>query len=92
MGYDAYHLVAPLFAARGGMMTEIDGATGQLYLDRDGRVHRRLAWAEFERGEPVPLPEPHALATPVTELGVDDELPDPGTQDTLPWSEQIQER
>ncbi len=56
MGYDAYQLVAPLFAARNGMMPEIDGATGILYLDSDGRVHRRLAWAEFRRGEPVPLP------------------------------------
>lgn len=57
MGYDAYHLVAPLFAARDGTMQEIDGATGVLYLDSNGRVHRRLAWAEFRRGEPVPLPE-----------------------------------
>jgi len=58
MGYDAYHLVAPLFAARTGTMPEIDGATGVLYLDGSGRVHRRLAWAEFRNGAPVPLPPP----------------------------------
>ena len=56
MGYDAYHLVAKLFGSRTGPMDEIDGATGRLYLAADGRVHRRLAWAQFQRGEPVALP------------------------------------
>lgn len=57
MGYDAYHLVAGLFGSRSGPMDEIDGATGRLYLDADGRVHRRLAWAQFQHGEPVALPQ-----------------------------------
>ncbi|MEX2496713.1 MAG: penicillin-binding protein activator [Woeseia sp.] len=57
MGYDAYQLVAELFSARGGSMPELTGATGRLYLDGDGRVHRRLAWARFVGGRPVPLPE-----------------------------------
>jgi len=56
MGYDAYHLVGGLFPDRVGPMHEIIGATGILYLEPDGRVHRRLAWARFERGRPVPLP------------------------------------
>jgi outer membrane PBP1 activator LpoA protein len=58
MGYDAYHLVAPLFATRSGSIAEIDGATGRLYLDTDGRVHRKLAWAEFQRGVPIPVADP----------------------------------
>ncbi|MEO1247664.1 MAG: hypothetical protein AAFX56_18460, partial [Pseudomonadota bacterium] len=33
-----------------------EGASGELYLDADGRVHRRLAWAEFQNGVPVALP------------------------------------
>jgi len=57
MGYDAYHLVGGLFPARSGSMDEIIGATGTLYLEADGRVHRRMAWARFERGRPEPLPE-----------------------------------
>ena len=57
MGYDAYHLAGELFPARSGPMDEIIGATGTLYLEADGRVHRRMAWARFERGRPVPLPE-----------------------------------
>ena len=56
MGYDAYQLVAPLFASRGGPVALIDGATGRLRVDADGKVHRDLAWAQFQRGEPVALP------------------------------------
>ncbi len=91
MGYDAYHLVAPLFATRNGTMPEIDGATGVLYLDNAGRVHRRLAWAEFRRGEPVPLPEPADL-DPRFQI-IDDDgtvLPDsPGDAQT--WYEETRE-
>jgi outer membrane PBP1 activator LpoA protein len=57
MGYDAYHLATGLFASRGGVLDEIVGATGRLYLELDGRIHRKLAWAQFVRGEPVALPE-----------------------------------
>ena len=57
MGYDAYHLVSNLYASAETAQPEIIGATGHLYLDGNGRVHRRLAWAQFEHGQPVPLPE-----------------------------------
>lgn len=60
MGYDAYHLVGLLFSSDGHSMREYDGATGRLYLDNDGRVHRYLAWAQFLRGVPTPLREPAA--------------------------------
>lgn len=56
LGYDAWQLVGALFNARLDGMPEIDGASGRLYLDDNGRVHRRLAWARFERGEPVAIP------------------------------------
>lgn len=58
MGYDAYQLVAGLFSARSGPMPELNGATGKLYLDDDGRIHRRLAWAKFVGGLPIPLLDP----------------------------------
>ncbi len=57
MGYDAYHLVGGLFSSGDRPMDEIIGATGRLYLEADGRVHRKLAWAQFERGMPVALPD-----------------------------------
>lgn len=57
MGYDAYNLVSHLYSSSDRLQQEYVGATGRLYLDSDGRVHRRLAWAQFERGELVPLPD-----------------------------------
>lgn len=56
MGYDAYQLVAPLYASGGSQMEPIDGATGRLHIDADGRVFREMAWAQFQRGKPVALP------------------------------------
>jgi len=57
MGYDAYHLVGELFNVGETGMNEMIGATGRLFLTTDGRIHRKLAWAQFEGGRPVPLPE-----------------------------------
>ena len=50
-------LVGGLFGAEDRPFDEIIGATGRLYLEADGRVHRKLAWAQFERGVPVALPD-----------------------------------
>lgn len=57
MGYDAYHLVGALFNVGETGIEEVIGATGRLFQTTDGRIHRKLAWAQFERGEPVPLPD-----------------------------------
>jgi outer membrane PBP1 activator LpoA protein len=69
MGYDAYRLVGQLSGARTGPMEELAGATGTLYLDDDGRVHRRLAWAQFVRGEPAALPDGRPQDSMLRELG-----------------------
>ncbi len=71
MGYDAYHLVGGLFPARTGPMEEIIGATGTLFLDEDGRIHRRMAWAKFVRGRPEALPEQDKFLYLLDELGPD---------------------
>ncbi len=56
LGYDAYQLTGSLFAFDAtGRATVLNGATGELYMDADGRVHRRLPWAEFVNGAPTPL-------------------------------------
>ena len=90
MGYDAYQLVAPLFTARDGTMSEIDGATGVLYMDSNGRVHRRLAWAEFRRGEPVPLPETGEFRTLPGTGGEDGTVPPEDAADQT-WYEETRE-
>lgn len=89
MGYDAYYLVGSLFAARGGVMDDIDGATGTLHLANDGRVHRRMAWAQFQRGLPVSLPDPEPSGGPVQDMSEAGELQPPDATDAEPWYEAI---
>lgn len=60
LGFDAYRLV-PLLYNTHAIGQPLQGVTGLLSLDADGRVHRRLDWADFEDGEvnllaPVDLP------------------------------------
>ena len=91
MGYDAYNLIAALFAARGGEMVEIDGATGTLFLDASGRVHRRLAWAQFQGGEPVALPRVDAIGGPIRDITEEGEFIAPDAADESPWDPDEQE-
>jgi outer membrane PBP1 activator LpoA protein len=66
LGFDAYRLV-PLLYNTHAIGTPLQGVTGTLSLDPDGRVHRRLDWAHFDDGSvellaPVDLP----AASPVS--------------------------
>jgi outer membrane PBP1 activator LpoA protein len=85
MGYDAYRLVAPLHAARVEPMQAFDGATGRLMLDADGRIRRGLVWAQFQRGEPVSLPEADPIDGLTRELGDVSELTGPDVAEEEPW-------
>ncbi len=87
MGYDAYHLVAKLYGSRTGPIDEMDGATGRLYLDADSRIHRRLSWAQFQRGEPVALP-----ATSEFEIVLQELRGDPEYNSEQQWQEPIRDR
>lgn len=92
MGYDAYQLIAALYTASSGYMPELDGATGNLYLDEDGRVRRRLAWAQFQNGEPVPLPDKEIAGGPIQDISNNAEMLEPAIADEELWLEQAQER
>jgi outer membrane PBP1 activator LpoA protein len=85
MGYDAYNLIASLYAARGGVMNEIDGATGTLFLDANGRLHRRLAWAQFQGGEAVALSDQQNIGGPIQDITDDGEVMEPDATDDSPW-------
>jgi len=85
MGYDAYNLIASLFAYRGGEMADIEGATGTLFLDQNGRVHRRLAWAQFQNGEVVALPDSHSIGGPIGDASEEGNIIAPDTADDSPW-------
>jgi len=85
MGYDAYNLIASLYTARSGVMNELEGASGTLFLDRNGRVHRRLAWAQFQGGEAVALPRQEAVGGPIRDMTDDGEIIAPDAADESPW-------
>lgn len=85
MGFDAYQLIAALYSARTGLMDEIDGATGKLKLDYDGRIRRDLAWAQFQRGQPVALPETKDIGGPIQDISDEAEPQLPTEADEEPW-------
>lgn len=91
MGYDAYQLIAALYAARTGDMQVIDGVSGQLYLDTDGRVRRRLSWAQFQNGEAIPMPDAEDFGGPIRDISDAAELLEPKIADDESWFEQTQE-
>ena len=91
MGYDAYQLIASLHAAHSGPMVEVDGATGKLHVDADGRVRRELAWAQFQRGEPVALPEIENVGGPIQDISNDPEPLLPDAADDESWYEEARE-
>ena len=91
MGFDAYQLIAALFATRTGPMPEIDGASGKLYLDDDGRIRRKLAWAQFQRGEVVALPDIEPAGGPIQDISDDAELMFPDAADEEAWPESTRE-
>jgi outer membrane PBP1 activator LpoA protein len=91
MGYDAYQLIASLHAAHSGPMVEVDGATGKLHVDADGRVRRKLAWAQFQRGEPVALPEIENVGGPIQDMSNDPEPLLPDAADDESWFEETRE-
>jgi outer membrane PBP1 activator LpoA protein len=91
MGYDAYNLIASLYAYRGGEMTELDGASGELFLDQQGRIHRRLAWAQYQRGEAVALPDQEEVGGPIQDISDDGTPITPEAADDAPWDTEPQE-
>ena len=86
MGYDAYNLIASLYGGR-GEMAELDGATGVLFMDQQGRVHRRLAWAQFQSGEVVALPTHDTFGGPISDITDEGELVSPTAADDAPWND-----
>ncbi len=55
MGIDAYYIIGQLNSLRRNRSGYYRGETGDLSLDSDNRLQRRLVWARFERGIPQVL-------------------------------------
>ncbi len=90
MGFDAYNLIASLYASGGDGMLELEGATGTLFLDTEGRVHRRLSWAQFQGGNIVRLPELDDDGGPILERP--EELSPAAADDEKIWDATTLER
>ena len=60
-GFDAYGLISGLRFLEAAPDNVLHGRSGQLRLDGQGRVQRRLTWARFEHGLPRPL-DPRLMA------------------------------
>ena len=90
-GYDAYNLVGSLFAARLGSGIDIDGATGRLFTDDEGRVHRRPAWAQFQNGVPVALADPLPAGGPIRDLSDEGRRDLPIPSDEEPWLDPLED-
>lgn len=91
MGFDSYNLIASLFAYRGGEMVQLEGATGELILDHGGRVHRKLAWAQFQGGKVVALPDQDEIGGPIQDISEEGELILPNAADDAPWDDEQQD-
>ncbi len=53
LGADAYYLLPSLTALKISTGASLRGATGELTSDPEGRILRRLVWANFRNGLPV---------------------------------------
>lgn len=58
LGMDAYNLIPNLENLRDSPDLRLPGLTGELYVDTERRVHRRLRWGLFDEGEPHPITLP----------------------------------
>lgn len=62
LGFDAYRLIPMLNSGTAWQTEYLQGMTGTLYVDNNGRVLRRLAWARIQRGRPE-LMEPAPISS-----------------------------
>lgn len=68
-GFDAYRLV-PLLYNRPEGFSSVSALSGELSLGEDGRVRRRLPFAQFREGRPLPI-EGGAIEDVPVEVGPD---------------------
>ncbi|MCZ6718545.1 MAG: penicillin-binding protein activator [Gammaproteobacteria bacterium] len=52
LGIDSYRVIPHLGKLAVQRFARFEGETGSLQMDKKGRIHRQLIWAQFVRGEP----------------------------------------
>ena len=64
LGFDALNILPYIRHLRDAPGHAIPGATGDLFADASGVLHRRPDWAQFNQGRAVALNRPPADAAP----------------------------
>ncbi len=70
LGIDAFAVLPHLGRLGENDQAVLNGRTGRLTLDADGRIHRQPRWATFIKGRPIPVNRPEATPDE-EELGED---------------------
>ena len=91
LGFDAYRLIPLLNGDARWRADALQGMTGTLYIDENGKILRGLAWARIRGGRPE-LIEPAPAGARGTNTPINGDmsawsnatLPDPSPRDTLP--------
>jgi len=73
LGFDAYRLIPTLNSDAQWRTNDLPGMTGTLYIDEQGRILRRLAWARIQKGRPE-LIEPAPVTSRPSASPIDDGL------------------
>lgn len=50
LGIDAYHIIRNIDYLKNHEYARFSGQTGNIYLDKNNRLHRELLWARFRKG------------------------------------------
>ncbi len=74
LGFDAINLYPRLEWMQTMQNQSIEGLSGHLSVDGNGRVHRKLAWAQFKRGKAELLPPLNPPINPPLNFRIDKHL------------------
>lgn len=89
MGVDSYRIINTLYADP--FFTAVNGSTGELRMDTQGRIHRALPFAQYRGGVVEPLENLPAVEVPAVEMLDNDPLTDP-LRDTQPVADPQEQR
>jgi outer membrane PBP1 activator LpoA protein len=73
LGFDAYRLIPLLNGDSRWRADELQGMTGTLYIDENGKIMRRLAWARMRGGRPE-LIEPAPVGASGTDAPINADM------------------
>ncbi|MES9939271.1 MAG: penicillin-binding protein activator [Candidatus Thiodiazotropha sp. 6PLUC2] len=77
MGIDSYNLLSQLQSMQQQPGKLFNGQSGTIYLDKNNRLHRLLAWADMEQGKARISGYAPRIQMPMNTISLDDDMDDP---------------